>query len=141
MILSYFYLFVLCQVGEYFTVVIHHHHHIRFYFRFTCWHALDGFQKIDFQANLSLARSLLTLLSLKSTFITSSHVFFFFLLMFPMISDLSLNQTLLKRLMQWLLIRHCNLLYSRWTTVWYSPCSNLHFLISRFFYLCVFSLP
>ena len=26
----------------------HHHHHIRFYIRFTCWHALDGFQKIDF---------------------------------------------------------------------------------------------
>ena len=20
----------------------HHHHHIRFYIRFTCWHALDG---------------------------------------------------------------------------------------------------
>ena len=30
----------------------------------------------DFQANLSLAWSLLTLLSLKSIFITSSHVFF-----------------------------------------------------------------
>ena len=34
----------------------HHHHHIRFYVRFTCGHALDSFQKIDFQANLSLAR-------------------------------------------------------------------------------------
>ena len=54
----------------------HHHHHIRFYVHFTCWHALDGFQKIDFRANLSLARSLLTLLSLKSIFITSSQVFF-----------------------------------------------------------------
>ena len=58
------------------TVIHHHHHHIQFYIHFTCWHALDGFQKIDLQANLSLARSLLTLLSLKPIFITSSHVFF-----------------------------------------------------------------
>ena len=39
--------------------------------------ALHGFQKIDFQANLSPARSLLTLLSLKSIFITSSQFVFF----------------------------------------------------------------
>ena len=52
------------------------HHHIQFYVRFICWHVLNGFQKINFQANLSLARSLLTLLSLKSIFITSSYVFF-----------------------------------------------------------------
>ena len=51
----------------------HHHHHIRFYVRFTCWHSLNGFQKIDFQANLSLARSLLTLLFLK--FIIIHHFF------------------------------------------------------------------
>ena len=45
----------------YITII---HPLIRFYVRFTCWHALDGVQKIDFQANLSLAWSLLTLLSI-----------------------------------------------------------------------------
>ena len=47
----------------------------QFYIRFTCWHALDGFQKIDFQANLSLARSLLTLLSLKSITPLTYYIF------------------------------------------------------------------
>ena len=52
--------FIYCKS---FVLAHHHHHHIRFYVCFTCRHALDGFQKIDFQANLTLARSLLTLLS------------------------------------------------------------------------------
>ena len=56
------------------TVVLRRsHHHIRFYIRFTCWHALDGFQKIDFQANLSLARSLLTLPDLCGVNVTKDY--------------------------------------------------------------------
>ena len=75
------YIYVACHSIHCITLdAFHHHHHhhhiVRFYVRFTCWHVLDSFQKINFQANLFLARSLLTLLSLKSIFTTSSHVFF-----------------------------------------------------------------
>ena len=106
----------------------HHnyHHHIRFYVHLTCWHALDGFQKIDFQAYLSLARSLLTLLSLKSIFITSSHVFFG--LPLPTEPDTStalhlLTQKLLFILSMWpnqrSLICQLKLIYNHVFDIWY----------------------